>query len=449
MTAPGESDGECRGEGEGAGRRTDRLRTPEYPDVLDAVGVVFLGPGATEIVPYRVDPPGPGEVRVRMAASGVCHSDLHVLDGDWTRPAPTVMGHEGAGWVESVGPERAPGTDAADGPKTPAGRVAAPGPGGAARPGADRRPRVGDFVVLAWTAPCRGCASCGRGEGWLCLTPAGSGHRRAPGDVRIRRPDGAALGAYSGIGTLGSVQVVAADAAIPVDPRTDPAIAALIGCAITTGIGAVTRTARMEPGQTVAVIGLGGVGLAAVLGARLAGASRIVAIDRNAAKLDRAVELGASDVVVAAASPAATATAVRALLADGPHAAGSTHDAAGAVTGVDHAFETSGTVAGVETALAAVRPGGTTVLVGMPPQGARAGLDVYAFVESGARILASSYGSAVPAEIFPEIAGYAVEGSLPLERLIEERIGLADVPSAFDALRRGEGARRVVIYRAS
>ena len=429
MTAPGESDGDRRGAG--AGRRTDRSRTPESPGVLDAVGVVFLGPGAMEIVPYRVDPPGPGEVRVRMAASGVCHSDLHVLDGDWTRPAPTVMGHEGAGWVESVGPD------------------AAPGPGGAARPGADRRPRIGDFVVLAWTAPCRRCASCRRGEGWLCLTPAGSGHRRAPGDVRIRRPDEAALGAYSGIGTLGSVQVVAADAAIPVDPRTDPAIAALIGCAITTGIGAVTRTARVEPGQTVAVIGLGGVGLAAVLGARLAGASRIVAIDRNAAKLDRAVELGASDVVVAAASPAATATAVRALLADRPHAAGPSHDTAGAVTGVDHAFETSGTVAGVETGLAAVRPGGTTVLVGMPPQGARAGLDVYAFVESGARILASSYGSAVPAEIFPEIAGYAVEGSLPLERLIEERIGLADVPSAFDALRRGEGARRVVIYRAS
>lgn len=420
MTAPGESGGTRQGEGAAEGRRTARPRTPDSPGILDAVGVVFLGPGAMEIVPYRVDPPGPGEVRVRMAASGVCHSDLHVLEGDWTRPAPTVMGHEGAGWVESVGPS--------------------PRPNG---------PRVGDFVVLAWTAPCGRCASCGRGEGWLCLTPAGSGHRRAPGDVRIRRPDGTPLGAYSGIGTLGSVQVVAADAAIPVDPRTDPAVAALIGCAITTGVGAVTRTARVRPGQTVAVIGLGGVGLAAVLGARIAGASRIVAIDRNAAKLDRAVELGASDVVVAAASPAATATAVRALLADGPHAAGSSHDAAGAVTGVDHAFETSGTVAGVETALAAVRPGGTTILVGMPPQGDRAEIDVYAFVESGARILASSYGSAVPAEIFPEIAGYAVAGSFPLERLIEERIGLADVPSAFEALRRGEGARRVVIYPAS
>ncbi len=404
---------------------------PGVAGIIDAEGVVFLGPGAMEIAPYRVDPPGPGEARVRMAASGICHSDLHVLDGDWTRPAPVVMGHEGAGWVESVGPN--PGTNS---------------------------PRVGDFVVLAWTAPCGRCASCRRAEGWLCLSPAGSGHRLRPADVRIRRPDGAALGAYSGIGTLGSVQVVAADAAIPVDPRTDPAVAALIGCAITTGVGAVTRTAHVHPGESIAVIGLGGVGLSAVLGARLAGARRIVAIDRLAAKLDRAIELGATDTVVAAASPAATAAAVRALLADSagtadprldvaPGFAGAGAPAAGTLEiadGVDHAFETSGTVSGVETAMAVVRPGGTTVLVGMPAQGARVGLDVYAFVESGARILASNYGSAVPGEIFPEIARHAVAESLPLERLIEARIGLAGVPAAFDALRRGDGARRVVVF---
>ncbi len=408
---------------------------PGSTGTLDAEGVVFLGPGAMEIARYRVDAPGPGEVRVRMAASGICHSDLHVLDGHWTRPAPTVMGHEGAGWVESVGP-----SPVANGP------------------------RVGDLVVLAWTAPCGRCASCLRGEGWLCLTPAGSGHRLRPGDVRIRRPDGAALGAYSGIGTLGSVQVVAADAAITVDPRTDPAVAALIGCAITTGVGAVTRTARVQPGESVAVIGLGGVGLAAVLGARLAGARRIVAIDRRPAKLDRAMELGATDAVVAAASPAATAAAVRALLAEGlvagPGGAGVTgssaigpaagphDDVAGAADGVDHAFEASGTVAGVETAIALARPGGTTILVGMPAQGARVPLDVYAFVESGARIVASNYGSAVPAEIFPEIARQAVAGSLPLERLIEARIGLAGVAAAFEALRRGDGARRVVVFPA-
>ena len=388
-------------------------------DVVDAEGMVFLGPGAFEIAPYRVDPPGPGEVRVRMAASGICHSDLHVLDGHWTRPAPLVMGHEGAGWVEAVGPS-----------------------------GSRDGPRVGDLVVLAWTAPCGRCAACRRGEGWLCAAPAGSGHRFAADEIRIRRPDGTALGAYSAIGTLGSVQVVAATAAISVDPRTDPAVAALIGCAITTGVGAVTRTAHVRPGETVAVVGLGGVGLAAVLGARLAGARRVVAIDSRSEKLERASELGASDLLVAATTPGRTGGAIRALLARDPHAARTTDGIDGA-DGVDHAFEASGTVQGAETALAAVRPGGTVTLVGMPAQAARLGLDVYSFVESGARILASNYGSAIPAAIFPELAQHAVDGSLPLERLIEEQIALREAPAAFDALRRGDGVRRVVVFPTS
>ena len=416
MSADGER------EGGGAARAPGQSQSPA---TLDAEGIVFLGPGAFEIARYRVDPPGPGEVRVRMAASGICHSDLHVLDGHWARPAPLVMGHEGAGWVESVGPEAAGGPGAT-------GRLSV-----AAAPEPPRRvPRVGDLVVLAWTAPCGRCAACLRDEGWLCLSPAGSGHRRAPGDIRIRRPDGTPLGAYSGIGTMGSVQVVAADAAIPVDPRTDPAVAALIGCAVTTGVGAVTRTARVQLGQTVAVVGLGGVGLAAVLGARLAGARRIVAIDRLPAKLDRAAELGATDLLVAGADPSETAASLRAIRAGW----GEGRD------GVDHSFDASGSIAGIETALAAVRPGGTTTLVGMPPQAARLELDVYSFVESGARILASNYGSAVPSEIFVELARHSVEGSLPLERLVEERIGLADVAAAFEALRRGDGARRVIVF---
>ena len=340
------------------------------------------------------------------------------------------MGHEGAAWVESVGPDRAVE------PLGPRRRLRRPDSGAGAAAG--RRPRVGDLVVLAWTAPCGRCEPCRRGEGWLCQAPAGSGHRRTAGEVRIRRPDGAPLGAYSGIGTMGTVQVVAADAAIPVDPRTDPAVAALIGCAVTTGVGAVTRTARVGAGQTVVVIGLGGVGLSAILGARLANARRIVAIDRLPAKLDRAREMGATDVLVAGASPGETAAALRELQAgwgDDP-------------AGMDHAFDTSGSIAGIETALAAVRPGGTTTLVGMPAQAERAGLDVYTFVESGARILASNYGSAIPSELFVELAARSVDGTLPLARLIEERIGLADVGGAFDALRRGDGARRVVVFPA-
>ena len=154
---------------------------------------VFLGASAGfRLEELLLDPPGPGEVRVRMLASGVCHSDLHVLDGDWERPSPVAMGHEGAGIVEALGP------------------------GVGSRPG---DPGVGDLVVLAWTAPCGACPACVRGEGFLCADPRGAGHRRVAADVRLRRPDGTPVGVYSGIGTMASHQVVAAEAAIPVDRR--------------------------------------------------------------------------------------------------------------------------------------------------------------------------------------------------------------------------------------
>ena len=178
-------------------------------------GVVFRGPGAQpRIEELSLDPPQRGEVQVRMAAAGVCHSDLHVVDGEWERPAGVVMGHEGAACVEEIG-------DGVTGLE------------------------VGDLVVLAWTAPCASCASCRRGEPWLCTRPDGSGHRLAPELVRLHDRSGGPVGAYSGIGTFGERQVVAASAAIKVDPRTPPEIAALIGCAVTTGIGAVRNTANV------------------------------------------------------------------------------------------------------------------------------------------------------------------------------------------------------------
>jgi S-(hydroxymethyl)glutathione dehydrogenase/alcohol dehydrogenase len=364
---------------------------------------VFHGPGggvhAEELV---LDPPGPGEVRVRMAASGVCHSDLHVVDGEWERPVPVVLGHEGAGFVEAVGED------------VPAG------------PG---HPGIGDLVVLAWTAPCGLCAACGRGEPFLCLDPRGAGHRRAPGDVRLRRADDTPIGVYSGIGTLATHQVVAAEAAIPVDPALPVEQAALIGCAVTTGVGAVTTTARVARGETVVVIGLGGVGLSAVMGAALVGAGRIVAVDRVAAKLDLARDLGATD-AVAARDQVATRAALLDCLPGG----------------ADHVFEAIGLAETAELALDLVRPGGTVTLVGMTPQGVRAGIDVYGFVERGIRLLGSNYGSATPAVAFPELARHATAGRLPVGRLVEERIGLDDLPRAFAALRRGEGARRVVVF---
>ena len=364
---------------------------------------VFLGAAAGfRVEDLLLDPPCPGEVRVRMLASGVCHSDLHVLDGDWERPAPVAMGHEGAGIVEALGP------------------------GVGARAG---DPAAGDLVVLAWTAPCGACPACARGEGFLCADPRGGGHRRAPADVRLRRPDGTPVGVYSGIGTMATHQVVAAEAAIRVDPSLPAAEAALLGCAVTTGVGAVTRTAGVRAGETVVVVGLGGVGSSAVMGAVLARAARIVAVDRVPAKLELARALGATDAVLAGDGPATRAALLR-LLPDG----------------ADHALEAIGLASTVELALDVVRPGGTVTLVGMTPQGVRAGVDVYAFVERGIRLLGSNYGSSVPAEVFPELARQAVAGRRPVGRLIDERIGLDDLGPAFEALRRGDGARRVVVF---
>ncbi len=353
-------------------------------------GVVFEGPGRSpRIEELTLDPPQRGEVLVRMAAAGVCHSDLHVVDGEWERPAGVVMGHEGAGWVEQIG-EGVHGLDR------------------------------GDLVVLAWTAPCRTCEACHRDEPWLCAQPDGSGHRLAPELVRLHRAGGEPIGAYSGIGTFGEHQVVAASAAIKVDRRTPPEIAALIGCAVTTGIGAVRNTARVRAGESVTVIGLGGVGLSAVMGAVADGAHPVTAVDTSPAKLELAVQAGAH----------------RTLLADEAAQAG----------GADHVIECIGLVETVELAIDLVRPGGTVTLVGMTPQGQRASFDVYRLVEDGITIRGSNYGSADPAVDFPRIADEYLAGRLPLDLLVTERIGLEQLENAFDAMRRRDGARRVIVY---
>ena len=338
----------------------------------------------------RLDPPQRGEVLVRMAAAGVCHSDLHVVEGEWERPAGVVMGHEGAGWIERTG----------DGVE-------------------DLKP--GDLVVLSWTAPCRRCEACLRDEPWLCSRPAGSGHRLKPEDVRLRRAEtGEPIGAYSGIGTFGEHQVVASSAAIKVDSRTPPEIAALIGCAVTTGVGAVRNTARVKAGESVTVIGLGGVGLSAVMGAVAEGAHPVTAIDLSPAKLELAVQAGAH----------------RTLLAEEAEQA----------QGADHVIECIGLTQTVELAIELARPGATITLVGMTPQGHRASFDVYRIVEEGTVIRGSNYGSADPARDFPTIASEYLEGRLPLDLLITERIGLEQVEDAFAAMRRGDGVRRVIVY---
>jgi len=373
---------------------------------MDVRGAVFVGPRRPlSVEDLRLDVPATGEVRVRMAASGICHSDLHVVDGEWPRPQDVVLGHEGAAIVEELG-EGVPGR-AADAPL-------------------DAGLRIGDLVVLAWTAACQRCAACLRGQSWLCTTPDGAGHRLAPELVRVRRPDGRAVGVYSGIGTHATHQVVAASAAIPVDPRTPVEVAALIGCAATTGVGAVRNTAAVQAGEVVVVIGLGGVGLSAIMAAVDAGAGCIVAVDREPAKLELALACGATD----AFAPAEASEGVG-RLTDG---------------GADHVFEAIGLPTTVELAVDLARPGGTITLVGMTPQGERAGIDVYRFVEDGKRLLGSNYGSAVPARDFPWIASAVVAGRLPMELLVTERIGLDGIEAAFDAMRRRDGARRVIVF---
>jgi S-(hydroxymethyl)glutathione dehydrogenase / alcohol dehydrogenase len=342
-----------------------------------------------------------GEVRVRMVASGVCHSDLHVRDGEWERAGPIVLGHEGAGILEALGSgvaDRYPGL----------------------RPGA--------LVVLAWLTPCGQCRACRSGDLWLCSASPSYTHRMPDGHAALHRSDGSDVLTYSAIGTFADRQNVPAAAAIPVDPETPPEVAALIGCCVTTGVGAITKTAAVRAGQSVAVIGLGGVGLSCVMGAAIADAAKIVAVDRIPAKLDLARSVGATDVVLAGDDDALTLEAIRDLTDGGP----------------DVCAEAIGLPRTIELAIASLPTGGTALLVGMTAFGVRASFEAFPFVDGGRRIVASNYGSAIVAEDFPRYAALHLGGRLPAERLVTSRIGLDGLEEAFEAMRRGEGVRSVI-----
>jgi S-(hydroxymethyl)glutathione dehydrogenase/alcohol dehydrogenase len=285
---------------------------------------------------------------------------------------------------------------------------------------------VGDLVVLAWTAPCTRCPACIRGEPWLCSAPVGRGYRLDPALVRLHAADGAPVGVYAGIGTFCTRQVVSVRAAIPIDASTPPELAALIGCAATTGIGAVRNTARVQPGESVVILGLGGVGMAALAAAVAVGAWPVIAVDLEPFQRTLAGELGADH----ALHPDELLAFARALPG----------------LGADHVLECAGLVPTVELAVEAVRRGGQVTLVGMPAQGDRAAIDVYRFVEDGKRLVGSDYGSSLPSRDFPAIASDVVAGRLPLARLVSATIGLDDVPAALDAMRRREGGRRVVRF---
>jgi S-(hydroxymethyl)glutathione dehydrogenase / alcohol dehydrogenase len=331
-----------------------------------------------------------------MAASGVCHSDLHVIEGEWEERPPVVLGHEGFGVIEAVGE----GVEDLS---------------------------VGQRVVLSWYAPCGRCAFCVRGREWLCVR-TGADHGLMPdGGVRLHRPNGEPVRPYLAVGSFGERAVVPASGAIPVPDQLPAEVGALIGCAVTTGVGAVLNTARVEPGSSVVVIGCGGVGLSVIMGAQLAGADPIVAVDLHDAKLDLARRVGATHAVCGGESAAREVAAIL------PH-------------GGDFVFEAIGLASTTALTFELTPRGGTSVLVGMPPQDVTVPLDPLDLTTQGKTVIGCTYGSARPRVDFPRLAQLALSGRLPVEWMIDSRIALDDVNGAFDRMRRGEGGRTVIVY---
>jgi S-(hydroxymethyl)glutathione dehydrogenase/alcohol dehydrogenase len=335
---------------------------------------------------------GRHEVRVRLAASGVCHSDLSLRDGSIPTLLPCTLGHEGAGIVTEVGDDVT-----------------------TVKPGA--------HVVLTWLVACRSCPHCLRGEAQLCAHAYDHAYGGPYAD------SAGPVWPGMGVGSLAEETLLPAAAVVPVDESLPLDQAALLGCGVTTGVGAVMHTAAVRPGETVLVIGCGGVGLAAIQGARLAGAARIIAADRVAGQLPTAVANGATDTVDA--SEVDLATAVRDLTGG---------------AGVDHGIEVVGKPATIRAAYDATRRGGRVTLVGAAGITEEATFPALSLMADGKTIQGSVYGASDPARDIPVLAELAQRGQLDLEALVTRRIGIDEVEGAFTDMAAGHGARSVVCF---
>jgi S-(hydroxymethyl)glutathione dehydrogenase/alcohol dehydrogenase len=358
---------------------------------------VLHGPSQPLVV-EEVDLEGPraGEVRVRVMATGLCHSDLHYLEGHRDGPYPMIMGHEGAGVIEAVGP----------------------GVAGLA---------AGDHVVLSFRPNCGRCAHCLRGESVICDGHTGPRQMMHDGTARASLR-GTPLYVFTRLGTFAEHLVCPAEQAVPIRRDVPWEVAALIGCSVTTGVCAVTNAAGVRAGDSVAVIGCGGVGLNAVQGARLVGAGQIIAVDTLDNKLDYARAFGATHTVNARREE--VVAAVRELSGGG----------------VDYAFEVIGLPSTIEQAVACIRPGGKAVVVGMTPLGATVQVDAYPLVFQQKTLMGTSYGNAHPPRDIPRIADLYRAGRLDLDALVSRRYGLGQINEGFAALKGGEVARGVVAF---
>jgi S-(hydroxymethyl)glutathione dehydrogenase / alcohol dehydrogenase len=345
----------------------------------------------------QLDDPQPGEVLVKIAASGVCRSDLHVIKQEWTSPLPIVLGHEAAGTVEAVGPNVT-------------------------------RVKPGDAIVLSFAPNCGYCAYCTTGRAHLCATMRREPAGMLPGGSTRLHKDGQPIHHFGRTASFAEYAVIHESSAIPITRDVPIELAALVGCAVTTGVGAVLNTARVAPGSTVAVIGCGGVGLNVIQGARLVNASRIIAVDVSQEKLEFARRFGATDDI-----DAREEDTVRRIkqLTDG---------------GVDYAFEVLGSGPTIRTAIDAVRSGGTAVVVGMAPAGEEAAIDAYLLAAQEKTLKGSFYGSARTSVDMPMLVSLARAGRIDLDALVTRRYPLEEINEAYAALDRGELGRGLIVF---
>ena len=345
-----------------------------------------------------VDGPQRGEVTVKIAACGVCHSDLSATNGTIALPPPLVLGHEGAGEVVEVGE----------------------GVTGLA---------VGDHVVASFVYMCGSCRFCSAGRPVLCLEQHKALTTPREGTPRTRDANGQPLGIFSGCGVMAEFATMSVENVVKIDPKIPLDRAALVGCAVTTGVGAVFNTARVEPGATVAVFGCGGVGLNAIQGAAIAGAGRILAIDTIDAKLEMAKKFGATDVLKVAPGQDPTRE-IKKLTGGGP----------------DYAFECVGSGALAEFAYKAIRRGGKAVIVGVARATDAASFKPMTMVFEEKSLQGSYFGSCVPRIDFPRMLHLYMAGKLKLDELITKRYKIEEAPQAFADLESGKNARGVIVF---
>jgi len=367
--------------------------------VLEAMGAAhpYAESRPLKIEELDLDPPGPGEILVRIKAAGLCHSDLSVINGDRPRPMPMALGHEAAGIVEELG---AGVTDL----------------------------NVGDHVVLVFVPSCGHCMPCAEGRPALCEPgAAANGAGTLLHGVRRLKRNGQAINHHLGCSAFATHATVSRNSAIRIDPELPLTEAALFGCAVLTGVGAVVNTAQVRAGSTVAVVGLGGVGLASVLGAVAAGARQVIAADLSDDKLALAKSLGATHVFNAGAADAAEA------IRQASHG------------GVDFAIEMAGSTRAFDLAYKITRRGGTTVTAGLPPPNATWPMPPVNLVAEERTIKGSYIGTCVPLRDLPRYIELYRGGRLPVNKLMTGTLALDDINRGFDLLHEGKAVRQVIV----